>query len=239
MTKGELSIIAIVEPVQIEAARSMLLQAGAPSTIKVASCIDYSIDEGINISTYNRALKTKDFWNSLDANQVLIFQSDSLLIKPLPGLFFQYSFLGAPWYDNVCIAERFPIYNQLEEGMFGEFCYQKPLWNRSASNWMPYSRFYGNGGLSIRNTSEMIRICEQFGNQSPPEEHEDIFFARHLRDSIEQPPREIAQLFSAETMFSANVHGFHASYKYITSWQQAKYYDEHIKNLNAICELLH
>lgn len=46
---------------------------------------------------YNSLLKTSNFWKSIKANNILIFQTDSLLLKFGIDEFFSYIYIGAPW----------------------------------------------------------------------------------------------------------------------------------------------
>ena len=47
---------------------------------------------------YNRILTDPNFWLKLDNYQkVLIFQHDSMIIKPIPDYMLDYDFVGAPW----------------------------------------------------------------------------------------------------------------------------------------------
>lgn len=46
---------------------------------------------------YNDLLKTPTFWKSLDTNNNLIFQTDSLLLKFGIDEFISYIYIGAPW----------------------------------------------------------------------------------------------------------------------------------------------
>lgn len=46
---------------------------------------------------YNDLLKTTDFWKSIESNNILIFQTDSLLLKFGIDEFISYIYIGAPW----------------------------------------------------------------------------------------------------------------------------------------------
>lgn len=46
---------------------------------------------------YNNLLKTSNFWKSTPTNNVLIFQTDSLLLKFGIHKFISYIYIGAPW----------------------------------------------------------------------------------------------------------------------------------------------
>lgn len=47
--------------------------------------------------TYNKLLTSSNFWSVIDAEKVLIFQTDSLLLRPGIERYLKYNFVGAPW----------------------------------------------------------------------------------------------------------------------------------------------
>lgn len=51
----------------------------------------------LNGILYNNLLKTTNFWKSIESNNVLIFQTDSLLLKFGIDEFISYIYIGAPW----------------------------------------------------------------------------------------------------------------------------------------------
>lgn len=55
-----------------------------------------SVDNLTNID-YNNLLKTPNFWKSIKSNNILIFQTDSLLLKFGIDKFISYIYIGAPW----------------------------------------------------------------------------------------------------------------------------------------------
>ena len=46
---------------------------------------------------YNNLLKTNEFWNKVKGKKVLIFQTDSVLIRHGIDEFLEYDYIGAPW----------------------------------------------------------------------------------------------------------------------------------------------
>jgi len=46
---------------------------------------------------YNDTLTDIKFWNQIPSNYTLIIQTDTLILKPIDNLYFQYDFVGAPW----------------------------------------------------------------------------------------------------------------------------------------------
>lgn len=76
--------------------------------VKDWSCINLHKVNVKSILDYNQMLKTKEFWSSLPSNNILIFQTDSLIRNNKIEEFLQYDYVGAPWYEGV----------KLEDGTF-------------------------------------------------------------------------------------------------------------------------
>ena len=185
---------------------------------------------------YNRLLTNCEFWHDLSADTILIFQSDSLLLTPLPVSLLTVPYLGAPWHIDGSLDIDFP-------------CNQDDLDGVPAANEMRIARAslelssgladvvphgYGNGGLSLRSRALMASIAaEQIRADGEPE---DVFFSRHLPSYCKElPPLELAQAFAAEAIYSDAI-GIHASWKYLATDQQALLYEKHIKTLIAMAE---
>ena len=65
----------------------------------------------------------------------------------------------------------------------------------------------GNGGLSFRKKSKMIKVCDEYENG-----HEDFFFSSK---NLFYPDKNISQNIFVETIFSENPLGVHKAWKYI------------------------
>lgn len=59
--------------------------------------IEIIIIDDINIKQYNKLLTSYDFWNSIQEENVLIFQSDSFIINSNICELFTYDYIGALW----------------------------------------------------------------------------------------------------------------------------------------------
>lgn len=59
--------------------------------------------DNLAISDYNTLLTSAEFWNNekFHASHVLIFQTDTIMLKPIPALFFTFDYVGAPWPFSV------------------------------------------------------------------------------------------------------------------------------------------
>lgn len=67
--------------------------------------IDLKLPETISIDDYSLIFMSLNFWNLIPGSKVLIFQSDSLILKSNINKFIKYDYIGAPWpIDwNICV----------------------------------------------------------------------------------------------------------------------------------------
>ena len=110
---------------------------------------------------YNVLLKTPSFWRSMDADRCLIFQTDGLLLRPIPPWLFTYDWVGAPWTPG----------NDAYKGLNEDKVAIPPL-DRAVR--------VGNGGFSLRSVPAMERVCMEHAAESKPAEQEDVFLVRNL-----------------------------------------------------------
>mgnify|MGYP001212412617 CR=1 FL=1 len=186
----------------------------------------------INRTKYNKILKNQTFWKMLPTRNILIFQTDALLIEPIDYSMFKYDYVGAPFAVNKHLSTAFPdLSNNFQNK-------KKDRWITQVFNHkepIPDNVVLGNGGLSIRNRDVMLEICKK--EPSYENENEDIYFSRLINKySKNIVPFEIAQRFSCECSYSKSI-GSHASYLYLTKEQQAEIYERHIKHIFALLDL--
>ena len=99
----------------------------------------------LTIDGYNSMLKSKSFWQSLPYEKVLIFQSDSRLLKDGIEDFLKWDYVGSPFQfqhhggngglslrnvnlmEEICRAEKFTPYN--EDVDFCNFMYENKIGN--------------------------------------------------------------------------------------------------------------
>lgn len=55
------------------------------------------IIRNINVNEYNTLFKSENFWDSLPYDKVLVFQSDSMLLRDGIENFLEWDYVGAPW----------------------------------------------------------------------------------------------------------------------------------------------
>jgi hypothetical protein len=195
-----------------------------------------ALDPNFNQQSYNRLLSDTNFWQSFSADCILIFQSDSLLLTPLPEAFLSVPYLGAPWHSDGVLTMDFPYQmkdQQLHaDGPVPSFARTSLVLSPGLNNLVPHG--YGNGGLSIRNRALMETIATDQTRE--PGEPEDVFFSRHLPAYCKTLPNiEMARQFSVESIYADAV-GLHASWKYLPTDKQALLYEKHIKTLISMAE---
>lgn len=49
---------------------------------------------------YNSLLLSKDFWDKIDCEKILIYQTDTFIFKEFDDKFLEFDYLGAPWNDK-------------------------------------------------------------------------------------------------------------------------------------------
>lgn len=134
---------------------------------------------------YSEILMSYNFWLSLPAEHILVFQTDSALnpnSKHKIEEFLEYDYVGAPW-------------SHLEGRI-------------------------GNGGLSLRKRSVMLRALKTYQKETHPE---DLMISALLYSmNAKLPSTEIASHFSVETMFYEDPLGVHSPWLYLPTAQLFK-----------------
>lgn len=169
---------------------------------------------------YNKLLKSYQFWEylSFSTDKVLVFQSDSLLLRSnSDGIkilniqdFIGYDFIGAPWHVATNSGSN--------------------LWLRRMQRHGALKEGVGNGGLSLRDVHAMLKITGKFGCDVPlyplvqafvdnssyisshantgkhqrksDNSNEDVFFVTHMEKigGFFLPNRTMAYRFAQEGM---------------------------------------
>ncbi len=157
--------------------------------------------ENLTPELHNRLLQQPSFWKTVHEETLLVFQTDSCLLRPIPAqMMTAYDFLGA-WTLNP--HEQAPI----APGVMGGF----------------------NGGLSLRSRRAMLDITRNVdhgsidswrrdrGLQTLPsmtyfgETAEDIYFVHGCCMLGKRlPDRDTACSFSTEAVYSVDSVGMHA-----------------------------
>lgn len=140
--------------------------------------IDLGVDN-LTVQAYSALLTSKEFWDTIPAEKVLVFQTDAITCgQSFSDLkeFIKYDFVGAPMTLLINI-----LANVLFMG----------------KGWYPGHCCFYNGGLSLRSKSKMLKVIEKY----PWDRHtpEDIWFCAFLpKVGGKLPPKNIAKKFSYE-----------------------------------------
>lgn len=167
--------------------------------------IRYLQKDDLTFHEYNAQLVSSSFWESMPFENVLIFQTDSVLLTNKLEPYLEYDYVGAPWPKH-----------------FG---------------WLPAPvDTTGNGGLSLRKKSAMLRAIE---NVSYTNRNEDVFFSIDCSQYLNVCPSSEAMQFSVETMFYETPCGYHKPWKYLTEEQMTVIYERinNALNRNVILRL--
>jgi len=127
--------------------------------------------DNLTAKEYNKLFKQEAFWNKVNAENILVFQTDAVLCPN--SKYNIYDFIN---YDYIgCSAFN---------GAFGN---KKEVWGRNKQTGIPYN-FYGVGGLSFRKKSFMIE-CIQDNYGIDPDFPEDVFYSECVAKSKFKPTR--------------------------------------------------
>jgi hypothetical protein len=125
---------------------------------------------------YSQMLTSEWFWEYFESRYVLITQADVMIIRPIERFWYQFDYVGGPWYE--------PLFRQDHEQEFlgagGNF--SQPL--------------VGNGGYSLRNVQMMKDIVKSESNDKNL--LEDLFFSIMTYRHGNLPPYALSFNFSVE-----------------------------------------
>ncbi len=159
--------------------------------------------KNLNADLHNRLLTRRSFWHGIEEEKVLVFQTDSFMLRSGIERFFDYDYIGAFTLNPYEQAPLDPEKTGLTLGMF-------------------------NGGFSLRNRSVMIECIDNVGfkeiddfRKSRGRETlptvamfgtiaEDIFFVTACSILGKKlPTKEAACEFSTEALYTKNSLGLH------------------------------
>jgi hypothetical protein len=154
----------------------------------------------IDIDDYNRLLMSKEFYETVGGEKILVFQCDSFIRKRCIDRFMEYDYVGAPWAPNTISKDR---YLEVEIDRVGVREKHKIV--------------VGNGGISLRTPSVMMRILSlPYLEGWKKKVNEDIFFAIGMEcvTDCKRCPMEVSMTFSVETIFYHDPFAWHKAYAY-------------------------
>lgn len=144
-------------------------------------------------NTYNNLCLDLNFWNKIDCEKVLIYQSDTFIFKQFDDIFLNYDYIGAPWGPS--------------------------LHSDEIKNEVGIDLYIGNGGLSLRSVNVMKDILKNndilkniFHNSDCENLYEDLYFSLYVTKKYKIAPLNIAKHFSYEHIHEDNTFGCHQPY---------------------------
>ena len=117
--------------------------------------------DNLSPTEYNSLIKSLNFWNEIDGENVLIFQTDSIIMNKMENLdeFLQYSFIGGTYHyiTTESLIKQYPgkIHGYDNNPSHINLTIQIHLTNS------PLKHYSINGGLSLRKKSSMIECIRK------------------------------------------------------------------------------
>ena len=156
-----------------------------------------------SVTEYNRLLTSRPFWQALRATQVLLVQTDSMLLHTYPWHQFQrWNYIGSPWKDTGSVQLGWP--NQLTVSRT-----LNPIQNLGTNR-------VGNGGFSFRHVAEMLRVIDrhpypEYGRVGQVVLPEDVYFSRYATQVADY---DTAVLFGTESVYNPKAYVMHKLWEY-------------------------
>jgi len=150
----------------------------------------------LSIWDYNSRLLSKEFWESIPYEHILIYQTDSVLLDGDLESFLQYDYVGAPFHSKDRFARASTI----------KYCILTKLGIQNKIKYIFNDIFGQNGGLSLRRKSAMLKCLDADIDKNAAE---DTYFSVRCENLINKPHKDIAKQFSVETIYYDNPKGYH------------------------------
>jgi len=167
----------------------------------------------IGIDGYNRLMLSEQFYSRFnDYEYILLYQLDAFVFSDqlVKWCALGYDYIGAPWIPNRTIPKRF-FFLKIKRKI-----YQWMNRRNSTRNGLHHSQYdylSGNGGMSLRRISTILKVLHKLNNRLTPylershhSYNEDIFFSvesNRYKKYIKTPPFNEAIYFSWESHPSA------------------------------------
>tara|TARA_X000000950_G_C13910086_1_gene658629 strand:- start:2886 stop:3683 length:798 start_codon:yes stop_codon:yes gene_type:complete len=143
-------------------------------------------NQNLSLSQYNELLTSNKFWENFNSEYVLIFQTDSIIFKQIPEIFFKFDYVGAPWSLEV------------EKNINDQLQFRLPRMRGNRC---------GNGGFSLRKVTKMKKIT---AGRPRSGYNEDVWFSK--ADMI-LPDLDLQSKFSCEECYSDDPVGCHKPFR--------------------------
>lgn len=159
-------------------------------------CDDISTEIEINVlekdlsrNYYNNLFLDINFWEKINCEKVLVYQTDTFIFKSLDEDFFKYDWVGWAWNDD---------HTKYIENSFLKW---KDLWGC-------------NGGLNLRTVPVIKEILKKIPIPKGSFEDmdkipEDTYFSWYIKTNYRFPTKELCYNFANDKVFSENTFGTH------------------------------
>jgi hypothetical protein len=149
--------------------------------------------DNLDADGYNALFKKLDFWNQVDAENILVFQTDAV----------------------ICSASEFKIQDFMKYDYIGCGSYAGAIGNKKEVWARDYSKgnsFYGVGGLSFRKNSFQKQCIKNYPGIAA-DYPEDVFFSNCVEHSINKPESaEVLANFCTQDTFVKKGFGAHKTW---------------------------
>lgn len=147
------------------------------------------LENDLSRDTYNNLFLDINFWEQIDCEKVLVYQTDTFIYKNLDKEFLKYDWIGMIWNDE---HTKFIENSKLK---------WKDLWGC-------------NGGLNLRTVPVIKEILK---NNKLPEKifkdtekiQEDMFFSWFIKNKYSFPKKDECKKFSNDKIFDESIFGTH------------------------------
>jgi hypothetical protein len=159
----------------------------------------------VTYNDYNNLLLTKEFWNMFKGEKILLYQSDSLILKHNIGDFLNYDFVGAPFNKNSKV-----ILGMEQVGNGGLSLRSKSTMIEILNNKDRCDTQYSNVSLSHKITNKLDNILE------------DIFFCQNMQNLKigDVANYDVARRFCMDTIFNEDAFAMHAMWHGCPNWEE-------------------
>jgi hypothetical protein len=137
------------------------------------------LDFELTRNSYNNLMLDINFWNEIDCEKCLVYQTDTFLFRPLDDKFLEWDWIGSPWSEE----------------------HSKIIQNKL--NW--FGLWGCNGGLNIRTVSVIKEILNKWEVDDDVFDltdklPEDLYYSWYIKNNYKLAPLEISEQFSYETV---------------------------------------
>lgn len=157
--------------------------------------------DNLSPDEYNELFQSTDFWAKVNAEHILVFQSDTVLCSKSPKKiddFLKYPYIGCSYSDTT----------------IGE-----------AAAWGPGTYFYGVGGLSLRKKSFMLN-CISKASTYTKKDAENARFGQCAHEDVSKPETAgVLADFCTQDSFARHSLGAHKTWWQLNKSHRSAFYE--------------